>query len=79
MIDTTIKISVIVLFALVATALLRNRSAALRHWILAAAILCVALALMLGPIAPAWNLQLDTPSAVQRPAALQPTGDSAPC
>ena len=38
LIDSTVKVSLIVLVALVARALLRRRSAAVRHWVLSVAI-----------------------------------------
>ncbi len=60
-----IKVSLVVLLALVATRLLRSRSAALRHWVLSAAILFAAATPALQLIAPAW--QVTVPA---RPAAL---------
>lgn len=71
LLDTTIKVSLIVLIALVATVLFRNRSAALRHWMLSVAIACAATVPMLQPIAPSWNVQLNVPFALQRQAQPQ--------
>src|SRR5450631_1743545 len=52
----TMKASAIVLVALAVTAVLGRRSAALRHWILSAAILCAAATPALERVAPAWHL-----------------------
>src|ERR1700704_5053763 len=53
-----IKISLILLCGLAAVALLNRRSAALRHWVLAAAILCAGATPLLEPIVPAGHLPL---------------------
>jgi TonB family protein len=50
--------SLLIAFALAATVALRKRSAAARHWLLAAAIGCAAAAPLLEPIAPAWPARL---------------------
>jgi beta-lactamase regulating signal transducer with metallopeptidase domain len=51
-----IKMSLILLCGLAATALLRKRSAALRHWVLAAAIVCAATTPLLERVVPIWHL-----------------------
>jgi len=56
------KVSIFVLLALCATSLLRNRSAALRHWILAVTILCAAVLPMLELLVPSWPLSFRPPS-----------------
>jgi TonB family protein len=56
LIDTTLKVTVLLVLGLVAAALLRSRSAALRHWLLGAVILGAAAAPVLLPIAPGWDL-----------------------
>jgi hypothetical protein len=53
-----IKVSLILLGGLAAVALLNQRSAALRHWVLAAAILCAGATPLLEPIVPAWHVPL---------------------
>jgi TonB family protein len=74
---------VIVLAALAATALMRRRSAAVRHWILSVAILCAAATPLLERIVPAWHIGLGhsivTPlpesldeQAMPRPTAVAP-------
>ena len=45
MIDLTLKVSCVVVLALLVSALARRHSAALRHWILTTAIVCAALGL----------------------------------
>src|SRR5262245_65779246 len=52
------RASVIILAALAATALMRRRSAAVRHWILSAAILCAAATPLLERVVPAWQIGL---------------------
>ena len=55
LVAATIKISVIVACALAAVALLRKRSAALRHGVLAAALVCAAVIPILQVVVPAWG------------------------
>src|SRR5258706_8319885 len=56
MLDSAIKASVIVAVALGANALLRARSAALRHWVLAAAVACALAVPALEVLVPAWDV-----------------------
>ena len=51
-----IKVSLIVLLGLATMSLLRKRSAALRHWVLAAAIVCAAATPLLERVVPVWHL-----------------------
>ena len=67
----TVKVSVIVLVALAATRLMRRRSAALRHWILAAAIACAVAAPLLGPVVPSWHVDFGMASTAA-PATAAP-------
>ncbi len=69
LLDSTIKVSVILLIALTAMGLMRRQSAAFRHWVLAAAIFCAAVMPWLGIVVPAWELNLK---------ALLPVESSAP-
>jgi TonB family protein len=55
------------LAALAAVACLQRRSAALRHWLLSAAIVAATAAPFLGFVTPAWHVPLD---ALPRPAAM---------
>jgi TonB family protein len=58
LLESTIKASVILLFALGLMPLLRNRSAALRHWILSAALVCAAAAPVVALLVPSWHLPI---------------------
>jgi beta-lactamase regulating signal transducer with metallopeptidase domain len=55
LLNTTLKVSLIVVVALAASALLRRRSAAVRHFVLAAALACAAATPALRLVAPAWQ------------------------
>jgi TonB family protein len=57
------KLSLIVLGTLAVTLLMRRRSAALRHWVLAAGIACAAASPLLATIVPVWRLPFGTPAA----------------
>ena len=58
-----IKVSVIVLIGLLAAALLRRQSAAIRHWVLASAIACAAATPVLQWVVPAWQIPVSVPWA----------------
>ena len=84
--ETTLKSSLVVLAALVAVACLGRRSAALRHWILSAAIVAATVSPVLGLVTPSWRVPLGaitrpqliaavvTPAPARRPA--QPATDT---
>ena len=55
-----IKMSLLVILGLAAVALLRHRSAAVRHWVLAAALVCAAATPLLERIVPVWHLPIST-------------------
>ena len=55
LLNTSIKVTLIVLVALAATAVLRRRSAGVRHFVLAAALACAAAIPALRAVAPAWQ------------------------
>jgi beta-lactamase regulating signal transducer with metallopeptidase domain len=57
------KMSLIVFGALALSFLLRRRSAALRHWVLAAGVVCAAAVPLLSAVVPAWPLPIVTPTA----------------
>jgi hypothetical protein len=59
------KLSLILLAALAACAVLRSRSAAVRHFLLAAAILCAAALPVVERVVPSLPLALDRPGALQ--------------
>jgi beta-lactamase regulating signal transducer with metallopeptidase domain len=85
LLNTTIRITLIVLVALAASSMLRRRSAAVRHFVLAVALACAAATPALRLVVPAWqtgaawlsasSVQLiDRPLAVLDDAALAPSG-----
>ena len=59
MLDTVVQSSAVLLFGLALMPLLRSRSAALRHWVLAGALICAAAVPVIGRLAPAWSAPLD--------------------
>jgi TonB family protein len=65
--DDALKVSLVVLAGLLMTLLARQRSAAARHWLLAATIGCALAIPVLGRALPAWSLPLAT--AAPAPAA----------
>ncbi|MEP7305837.1 MAG: M56 family metallopeptidase [Acidobacteriota bacterium] len=54
------KVSLIVSLGLAATALLRRRSAAVRHWVLAVTIACAAATPLLELVVPSWHVPVDS-------------------
>jgi beta-lactamase regulating signal transducer with metallopeptidase domain len=60
LLESTLKASLVMLIALAALACLRRRSAALRHWILSAAVVGATVAPVLGLVTPSWHLPLGT-------------------
>ena len=59
--ELAIRSSIILLTGLALTALLGGRSAALRHWVLAAAIFAAAAVVPLTLALPAWEVSLPSP------------------
>ena len=57
------KMSLIVVGALAVSFFLRRRSAALRHWVLAAGVACAAFVPVLTAVVPGWSLPFATPAA----------------
>jgi TonB family protein len=68
LLDVVIRSSLVLLAGLGATALLRRRSAALRHAVLATALFAAAVVVPLSRAVPAWTVQLAS-SAPEQPAA----------
>jgi hypothetical protein len=58
LLNTSIKVTLIVFVALATTAVLRRRSAAVRHFVLAAALACAAATPALRLVAPAWQASM---------------------
>ena len=65
MLDSTIKVTAIVAIALTANELLRSRSAAWRHWVLAAAVACALAVPVVAVLVPGWELPLQPAQHVQ--------------
>jgi TonB family protein len=72
--DASLKVSILMLAALGAAGLLRRRSAALRHWVLGAAMICAAATPLLTPLLPAWHVGLPARGQAGHAVAPQPTG-----
>ena len=72
LLDSTLKVTAIVLTALVAAVAMRRQSAAMRHWVLSVAIMCAVVAPLLGLIAP-WHVPVFASGAVASPAAVEQT------
>jgi beta-lactamase regulating signal transducer with metallopeptidase domain len=64
LLDSALRSSAVLGLALIATLLLRNRSAALRHWILSAAVLCSLLMPVATLVMPAWNVSPSVSNAL---------------
>lgn len=58
LISVTIKIALLTLAALAATALLRSRSAAMRHWVLATTMVCCLCVPAVEVLLPSWSIPL---------------------
>jgi len=76
--ESAVRVTVIVLVALIAAAFLRNRSAAIRHWILAAGVVAALAMPALQIVAPRWGMPragipaLAAGAVASAPAATQP-------
>src|SRR2546425_11332685 len=77
MLDSTLKVSAIVLLALAANGLLRLRSAALRHWVLAAACSCALTVPVLQVLVPAWDVPFAFAPHVRTAGQVTTTVDAA--
>jgi TonB family protein len=60
---TIVKVSLVAAVGLIATALLRRRSAAVRHWLLAATVFCALAMPVLERILPAWPMPVSARSS----------------
>ena len=72
---SAIKVTVVVAGALAATRLLRGRSAALRHWVLSAAIVCGAGMPFLELVVPSWPLAFGMPSPLRERQSARAASD----
>jgi beta-lactamase regulating signal transducer with metallopeptidase domain len=66
LLDSAAKISLLLVVGLAVASLMRNRSAAARHWVLAVAVGCAALMPLLAVIVPSWHLPAMTTPADDR-------------
>ena len=74
LIESTVKASLVMLAAFAAIACFRRRgSAAMRHWILSAAIVAATAAPLLGAVVPSWHVPF---GAIPRPRLIAPTAAS---
>jgi len=79
LVESAIKVALIVLVALAFMPLLRKQTAALRHWILGAALVCAAAAPIGGAVMPSWHLPIVAmPTAGEFPSARPVASVSAP-
>ncbi len=79
LLDSTLKVSVVIIAGLAAAGALQRRSAATRHAIVASSIVCALALPVLEQVVPAWRWPLLRPAAVDRPAsASSSAADSAP-
>jgi TonB family protein len=76
--DIGLRASVVLLLALAAAVALRSRSAALRHWVLAAGILAAAAVAPLGIALPAWDLPLASTAIEVREGSLRDASTAEP-
>lgn len=76
LVESALKVALILLLALVVMPLLRNRAAALRHWVLAATLICAAAAPIAGAAMPSWRLPIALTTAA--PETTRPDGVWAP-
>ena len=67
LLETTVKMSLVLAIGLAAAMLLRQRSAALRHWVIAATIVCAGSIPVFGLVTPTWTIPQD-PVVARRPA-----------
>ena len=63
LLSATVKVSVLVLVALTLATLLRKRSAAVRHWVLATAFVCCLTVPALELLLPSWSVPLTLPAS----------------
>jgi TonB family protein len=73
LLDQSIRVSVLLAGVLVAAALLRRRSASLRHWVLAAGVLAALALPAAGWLVPEWSVLSARPSLEAAPAAVAAT------
>src|SRR5215813_12799824 len=66
LLNCALKASLILAVALIIVRMLKRRSAALRHWVLATGILCAAISPALSLMMPTWEFKIPLPSAAAK-------------
>src|SRR5262245_56240528 len=56
LLETTVRVTLVILLALLSATLMRKRAAAVRHWILAVGLLCAAAMPLFQAVAPTWGV-----------------------
>lgn len=62
LLDSALRVSLVTAITLLALVLLKGRSAAMRHWLLASATACALLMPALQPVVPTWQVAIPVPS-----------------
>jgi beta-lactamase regulating signal transducer with metallopeptidase domain len=70
LVELTVKTSLILTLGMLVALALRRRSAAVRHWILAAALMCAAVAPGIGRLTPSWTLPMFATAVPARSAGV---------
>ena len=71
--ETTVRVTLIILLALLCATFMRRRAAAVRHWILAVGLLCAASMPVFQAVAPAWGVPVASVHALVSDVAPTPT------
>ena len=79
LLDSAVRVTLVTAIALLVLVVLRRRSAALRHWVLASAIVCGLGLPALQAMVPSWQVPVRVPVRVElaRPATVQPADGAA--
>ena len=77
LLDSALRVSLVTAITLLALVLLRRRSAAMRHWVLASATACALLMPVLQPLVPSWQVAVPVPSPFVRDVGAPATAAAA--
>src|SRR5262245_30323867 len=64
LLETTVRVTLVIVLALVSATLMRRRAAVVRHWILAVGLVCAAAMPVCQAVAPAWGVPVASVSAL---------------
>lgn len=78
LLESALKVSVVLLAALAAAACFRRQSAALRHWIVTTAVLSSLCVPTLAVVLPRWHIEMNAPRVLSRFAVSSPSAPQAP-